>query len=203
MKRFFGISNIHIESDLLGAARSLCQNNAGIACILGTGSNSCYYDGKNIIHNISPLGYILGDEGSGAVLGKNLLSGILKNQLTKDLQKDFFQTYQTDLSSILENVYRKPFPNRYLAQYAYFISKHIRHEEISNLVEFEFHLFFKKNVMQYKEANSLPLHFTGSIAYIFSSQLKNIALKNGFKIDTITQTPMEGLVQYHQNNLSE
>lgn len=197
LQHFFGVNDIHIESDLLGAARSLCQHSEGIACILGTGSNSCYYNGTEIVQNISPLGYVLGDEGSGAVLGKKLVADILKNQVSKEIQQIFFDTYNITAGEVIENVYRKPFPNRFLAQYTKFIAKHIDKPEINELVNNSFNDFFVRNILQYDKVQNLPLHFTGSIAHVFKANLEKIASNHNLKIGRILQAPIDGLVEYH------
>ena len=189
--RYFGASKIRVDSDLLLAARSLCGNHAGIACILGTGSNSCYYDGQKIADNVSPLGYVLGDEGSGSALGRKLLSDVLKNQLSEEIRKLFFDTYRITADEILDNVYRKPFPNRYIAQFAKFISANIALAEMQILAGDSFREFFRRNVMQYEEAKRLPIHFTGSVAFHFSEIIKKITLEFELKLGKITQEPLE------------
>ncbi len=202
LKAHFKIHSIEIFSDLMAAARSLCLEKAGIACIIGTGSNSCYYDGKEIIRNVSPLGFILGDEGSGAVLGKQLISDILKNQLPEAIREDFFHTYNITPGEILDRVYKKPFPNRFLAQYTRFIAKNIHLEEMNQLVNKSFHSFFQRNVMQYEEAKIYPIHFTGSIAHIFRKNLETVIESFGLKMGTIASDPMEGLIAYHQHQMN-
>ena len=197
LSRHFGASEIHVHSDLLGAARSLCGNKPGIACILGTGSNSCYYDGKEIVHNVSSLGYVLGDEGSGNDLGRKLLADILKNRLPEEIRNAFFDTYRVAAGEILDSVYRQPFPNRYLAQYARFVAAHISHPEINMLARNCFREFFRRNVMQYETARHLPVHFTGSIAFHFSEIIKETAGEFGLTVGNISQEPMTGLVEYH------
>ncbi len=182
---------------MLGAARSLCGNHSGIACILGTGSNSCFYDGEKIVSNVSPLGFILGDEGSGASLGKKLLSDILKNQLPKEIKDDFFSDYQQTPAEILENVYRRPFPNRYLAQFTVFLVKHISNPLISDLVESSFDEFISRNVIQYRDYKSNKVFFTGSVAYYFRNSLEKVIQKWNLDLGTIIQSPMEGLIDYH------
>lgn len=190
--------HIEVDSDLLGAARGLCGHNAGIACILGTGSNSCYYDGTNIVQHISPLGYILGDEGSGAVLGRLFIGACLKNQLGEELKKEFLAEYDLTPALILENVYKKPMPNRFLASFSPFILKHLDNEKVYNLVYNAFEGFFIKNVMQYDYKNT-PIHFTGSIAFYY----KDILLKAGndmnLHIGKIERSPMDGLIRYYSN----
>jgi len=200
LSRYFSISEIEINSDLLAAARSLCGHRPGIACILGTGSNSCYYNGQEIVQNISPLGYVLGDEGSGNALGRKLLADILKNQLPATIRELFFNTYHVTTGEILDHIYRKPFPNRYLAQYAHFVSANIACPEMQTLAYNCFREFFSRNVMQYETAKQLPVHFTGSIAFYFSEIIKTIAGEFGLMAGNISQEPMEGLVRYHVEN---
>jgi N-acetylglucosamine kinase-like BadF-type ATPase len=201
LAQYFGIDRCEVYSDLLGAARSLCQSEEGIACILGTGSNSCYYDGENISENISPLGFILGDEGSGAVLGKILIADILKNQVSPAIRKDFYDSYAVSTAEIIDKVYREPFPNRYLAQFAPFAAKHIANPEIKELVERHFSAFIQRNVLQYEKTTRLPIHFTGSIAWHFKDNLENVLQKFNLQSGTITKEPLAGLVTYHQKKL--
>ncbi len=200
LQEYFKTDTIIVESDLLAAAHSLCGNEPGIAAIMGTGSNSCYYDGKRILSNVSPLGYILGDEGSGAVLGKKLLSEILKNQFPQHLIKLFFETYSETPAEIMENVYRKPFPNRYMAGFTRFLSAHMQEAAVHELLFHSFEEFFQRNIRQYNEAKELPVHFTGSIAWHFREVLKEAAEKSGFLMGNVCQNPMEGLIRYHKQN---
>jgi len=197
LAQYFGASDIQVASDLLAAARSLCGSSPGIACILGTGSNSCYYDGREIAKNVSPLGYVLGDEGSGNAIGRKLLSDILKNQLPAAVRDLFFDECQTTVAEILDNVYRKPFPNRYLAQFARFVSANIELPELKALAGGCFREFFSRNVMQYEEAKRLPVHLTGSVAFHFSEIVKSVAGEFGLTIGDIRQDPMDGLVRHH------
>lgn len=197
----FDTEEIFIGSDLLAAARSLCQNKPGFACILGTGSNSCYYNGNKIVLNVSPLGYILGDEGSGAVLGKKLLGDILKNQLPHKLINEFFETYPTSVAEILENVYKNPFPSRYLAGYTKFLSKTIKHPEIENIVISAFREFVIRNLLQYPEIHRTPVHFTGSIAFHFEGQLRKVIEEKNLIFGNIERAPMPGLIKYHISKL--
>jgi N-acetylglucosamine kinase-like BadF-type ATPase len=201
LKQVFPASQIFVGSDLLGAARSLCQNNSGIACILGTGSNSCYYDGKDIVSHVSPLGYILGDEGSGAVIGKKLVSDILKNQLPEKVSQLFFENYKVDVNSILDSAYKQPFPNRYFAQFTRFISENIQIPELENIVLESFDDFITRNVLQYEQIRSTEINFTGSIAYYFKRQLIMSLNKFGLNPSVITKAPLENLIEYHNKNL--
>ena len=194
--RFFSNAMIEVQSDLLAAARSLFQHEKGIACILGTGSNSCYYDGKEIVQNVSPLGYILGDEGSGAVLGKLLIADCLKNQLPEWIAEKLLDEYEMTPAIILENVYKKPFPNRFLAKFTPFILEHIEEPVLFNLVYDSFDAFFVRNVMQYPVEN-MEVGFVGSIAHYFRDTLDIVASERGIVISEIVQNPMAGLVRFH------
>lgn len=200
--KFLAADEIFIGSDLLAAARSLCQNEPGIACIIGTGSNSCYYDGKQIAANVSPLGYILGDEGGGAVIGRKLLSAVLKKQVPKQVIDLFFNTYKITTAEILERVYMKPFPNRFLGQFARFISENIAILELQEIIRTSFNEFIIRNILQYPEALTLPAHFTGSIAFHFSSILEESLVQNNLRKGVITLSPMNDLIKYHINNLN-
>lgn len=184
-----------VYSDLLAAARALCGRGAGIACIMGTGSNSCYYDGQEIVSNVSPLGFILGDEGSGAVLGKRLVGDVLKRQLPADICEKFLNQYDLDLLSIIDRVYRKPQANKFLASLSPFIHEHIDCPEMRALVINEFMAFFRRNLCAYSQ--SRVANFVGSIAYYYRPLLEEAAAANGFAIGTILRAPMEGLIQYH------
>ncbi len=197
---FFKTPSIHVYSDLRAAAHALCGEREGIACILGTGSNSCHYKEGNIVKNVSPLGFILGDEGSGAVIGKMLLSDILKDQLPSHIVELFFKEYPISSTEILENIYKKPFPNRYAAQFTKFISAHLDKPELVRLVEHSFDLFITRNILQYTEYKKLPIHFTGSIAYHFQTILEKSLKKHELQIGSIVQDPMDGLMEYHLKN---
>lgn len=197
LKRFFETDYIEVQSDLLAAARALCQRNPGIACILGTGSNSCYYNGHEIEQHVSPLGFILGDEGSGAVLGKRLLADVLKNQLPSHITQLFFEQYKTNRNEILENIYRKPFPNRYAAGFTTFIGNQIDEPSLEQLVTTEFELFLKRNVLQYQNCGDLEINFTGSIAFYFQKQLNTACRIFNLRPGKIMKDPMNGLIEYH------
>lgn len=190
-------TTVEVHTDLLAAARALFGHNPGIACILGTGSNSCYYDGTEIVDNVSPLGYILGDEGSGAVLGKILLGDILKNQLPADLCTKFLQQYDLDRISIIRRVYKEPQPNRFLASVTPFLIENIKRPEIHALVLNAFTAFFRRNIAQYPSYKTLDVNFIGSIAYYYRAVLEEAAQACGCKIGTIIKSPMEGLIKFH------
>jgi glucosamine kinase len=198
---YFSTENVFVESDLMAAARSLCGNSPGIAAILGTGSNSCYYDGSVIVKHVPPLGYILGDEGSGSVLGRKLLSDILKNRLPADITNSFFEKYRLDSASILDHVYRQPFPNRFMAGFTRFIAENTGHQKIYELVKSSFAEFFNRNISQYPEASLLPVNFTGSIGWHFSEILKAAAEETGFTTGIITESPVGGLIEFHKKQI--
>lgn len=191
---------IAVESDLLGAARALCGNQAGIACILGTGSNSCLYDGKEIIANTSPLGYILGDEGSGAFLGKTLVGNILKKIFSQKLQDSFFKNYDLTPSIIINKVYREPMPNRFLASLVPFLAEHREEPEIHDMLIGAFRLFFERNVKAYRHPE-MEINCVGSIAFYFKQEIMDAAAKEGLKMGKILQKPAQDLAFFHRKTL--
>ena len=193
------VTKIEVDTDLLAAARALCQHEPGIACILGTGSNSCYYDGEKVVDNVSPLGYILGDEGSGAVLGKLLVGDVLRKQLPEHLCEKFLKEYNLDRNTIIDRLYRKPAANRFLAQFAPFLEHNIEEPSIHALVLRSFTDFFVRNVASYPNYKELPCNFVGSIALLQKDILAEAASKLGITIGNIIQAPMEGLIKYHSN----
>ena len=198
LRGIFATPEIHVNSDLLAAARAMCDNKEGIACIMGTGSNSCLYNGKEITDNTPPMGYILGDEGSGANLGRQLISDCVKKQLPKEIREAFMTEYRLDIPTILEKVYRTPMPNRWLASLVPFIQKHRNNAEISAMVKQCFRQFFQRNVMVYRHS-WLPIHIIGGIGISFTEEIKEAAESLGLSIGNIAQSPMEGLVKYHCN----
>lgn len=191
-------NNVEVEiySDLLGAARAICGHEEGIACILGTGSNSCLYDGKKIVGNIPPLGYILGDEGSGATLGKIFINEIFKNSRMYDLKKEFLQVLKMTEGDIIDRVYRQPMANRFLASLAPFIHSHIERHEVNEIVTENFRQFLLKNVKRYHR-DDLQVSFIGSIAWHFKSQLLQSALEENVYVGSVEKSPMDGLLRYH------
>ena len=193
---------IQVESDLLGAARSLFKSEPGIACILGTGSNSCFYDGRIIVKNVKPGGYILGDEGSGAAMGKMFLSDLLKGLAPKDLANNFYDKFRITANEVMESVYNRPFPNRFLATIAYFLADHTDNDYALNLRTGSLRNFFIRNVCQYDYQN-YPIRFVGSLAYTYAPLLKEIVKEYGMSLDVIEETLMNGLIEYHSMNIEE
>lgn len=193
---------IQVESDLLAAARGLFKCEAGIACILGTGSNSCFYDGKIIVKNVKAAGYILGDEGSGAVLGKLFLADLLKGLAPKELANEFHEKFRISVNDVMESVYNLPFPNRFLGTIAYFLGDYMDNEYVHNLLTNNLRSFFNRNVCQYDYIN-YPIRFVGSLAYAYPDILQEVAQEFGVEIDVIEETPMNGLIEFHSMNIEE
>ena len=191
-----GLPKISVGSDLLGAARSLCGTDSGIVCILGTGSNSCYFDGNSITDNVPPLGFILGDEGSGAYIGRRLVGGCLKKQFSDTICRSFLEETKLTVPSIIEKVYRQPMPNRFLASLSPFCARHRDDKEIHNFIVDCFKEFFKRNVAAYKNGGN-KVHFIGSIAWFYRHELREAAETEGYSVGKICQTPMDGLVKFH------
>lgn len=187
---------VHVESDLLGAARALCGNAEGIACILGTGSNSCLYDGKNIVQNVSPLGWILGDEGSGAVLGRLFVGDILKNAYHKSLCSSFLRYHKLTQAEIIDRVYRQPQANRFLASLVPFISRVQDDREVHAFLVREFRRFFHRNVVPYKRPD-LRVNFVGGVAAAFEKVLCEAADKERLTLGFVEPQPIQRLYDFH------
>ncbi len=196
---FPSVKTIEVNSDLLAAARALCQNEAGIACILGTGSNNCLYDGEKIINNIGSLGFWLGDEGSGGYLGKQLVVRYLHGELPTELQEDFASTYPAvSRLMVLDRAYKQPFPNRFFAGFTPFLSRHASHPFVHKNLTDAFGAFLETYVCKHPNASTFPVHFTGSIAYYFETVLREITTKKGLQMGSTQRSPMHGLLCYHQ-----
>ena len=198
ISELLSVCHIEVESDLLGSARALCGHEPGIACILGTGSNSCLYDGKNIITNTPPLGYVLGDEGSGAFLGKTFLNGLFKGVLPETLKEAFCRKYDLTLPRIIERVYRLPAANTFLASLVPFIAEHRKQPAIHDMLVDAFRLFIVRNIAIYGH-KEMPLHCVGGIAYQFEEELRVAAAAEDMQIGRILRRPIEAIVQYHLN----
>lgn len=201
----FKKAKVFVASDMLGATRGLLGHEKGVACILGTGSNSCLYDGEQIVKNVPSLGFILGDEGSAATLGKRLVSDLLKNQLGDDLKERFLSQYAINQADVIEHVYRQPFPNRWLANLARFCAENIDDPRIHDLVYDHFAQFVKRNISQYYTTEelkqSMPVGFVGSIAFYYRPVLEQVMSDYGFRVGQILQDPIPGLVEYHRGDV--
>lgn len=191
-------ARIYVADDLLGAARALCGHKAGIACILGTGSNSCLYDGKNIVAHTPALGYVLGDEGSGAVLGRKFLNAVLKQTLPENIRKRFLQESGLDMAEVINRVYRSPAPNRFLASMSKYIHGYLDEKEVRDIVIDNFEDFIRNNILAYGD-EFRTINVVGSIAYHYKEQLTEAASRNGFQIGKIIKNPIEGLIEYHMS----
>ena len=196
LKEFIPNASIAVDSDMLGAARALCGHAEGVACVLGTGSNSCLYNGKEIEDQVPSLGYILGDEGSSAALGRRLIGDCLKRQLPEAVSREFMERYSLTKESIIESVYRKPLPNRFIAGFAPFVYDKRAIPEVHKMIIQCFSEFFTRNVINYHKP-WLPVHFVGSLAGSFAEELRETADSLGMTIGKIEASPMSGLVDYH------
>ncbi len=197
-KAVFPESVCYSASDILAAARALCGHNEGIACIMGTGSNTCFYDGKDVVKNIKAGGFILGDEASGGVLGRKLISDYNKGVLPKEIEEEMDKRYQLDYMKIVEKVYKQPMPSKFLASFSPFINEFRNHPHIDNLLRTSFQEFFTRNIYHYDYKN-YEVNLVGSVAHHYSDILKEEAAKCGVKIGKIIQSPIDGLAEYHRN----
>lgn len=188
---------IKVDSDIMSAAKGLCGDDKGMVVNLGTGSFCCYYNGKRIAKNSPGIGYILGDEGSGAFLGRRVIQHFLYNTFDEELMAKFQARYKTGRSEILDHVYRMPLANRYMASFALFLSENRGHYMIENIIEDSLNEFFFTHLYKYRESWLYPIHFTGGVAYAFRDVLKNLC--NSYELQTgrILKNPMPGLIEYH------
>lgn len=198
LKKLFKGAKIEINHDLLAAARALCGNNKGIACILGTGSNSCYFNGKKIVKNSPGLGYVLGDEGSGAYLGKKVLQYYLYQTFDEDLLSRFEKQFNTNKTEILDAVYKKPLANRYLATFNNFLVDNRGHYMVENIIEDALNDFFFTHLPKYTESWTLPINFVGSVAHGYKDVLKELCNVYELELGIILKKPMEGLINFHK-----
>lgn len=196
LAQVFPANKIEVYSDLMASARALCQHEAGIACILGTGSNSCLYDGEQIVQNTPALGYILGDEGGGSVLGRMFMNAIFKNPAFADIRDHYLKEQKLTQTDIIQKVYREPMGNRFLATTSLYIEQHLGNPLLRQLVIDNFRNFFRNNVKPYNRTD-LPVGVVGSMAFHYRSQLEEAARLEGFTLGQIMKSPMEGLITYH------
>ena len=200
LKAVFTKASFDIQTDLVAAARATCQNKKGVACILGTGSNTGFYNGKKITKNSPGLGYVLGDEGSGAYLGKKVIQYYLYKTYDEDLMSRFEKKFATSKDEILNNVYKEATPNRYLAKFTEFLVENRGHYMIENIIEDGLNDFFYAHINKMNEAWLYPIHFVGSVAYGFKDIIKQLALSYEIELGSIVKSPMQGLITYHQKN---
>ena len=197
LHNYFTNAAIEVQHDLLAAARSICGSAPGIACILGTGSNSCSYDGHTILKNSRALGYILGDEGSGAFMGKKLLTDYLNEDLSPMLSKKLESTYKISPALILDQVYKQANPNTYLASFAKFILENKDQEYFKDLIYSSINKFFTQHIFKYSDYKTMPIHFVGSIAFYFQETIDEIIKEHSLQKGVVIKDPIEGLIKYH------
>jgi glucosamine kinase len=195
--KFFNQAKVEVDHDLLAAARSVSSKKAGLVAILGTGSNTCFFDGTTIVKNVSSLGYILGDEGSGAHLGKTLVTAYLNNELSTELEQAFEKKYQLTLLDILDAVYKQPLPNRFLAQFAPFVLEYKQHPQIAAIINACFSQFFEKHICKYENYQTYPLNMVGSIGFAFKNEIEQVATHYGVTLGLVIKQPIDGLVKFH------
>ncbi|HEY0040764.1 MAG TPA: BadF/BadG/BcrA/BcrD ATPase family protein [Flavisolibacter sp.] len=198
LQRVFPSAKITVNTDLMGAAKAVCGNEKGIACILGTGSNSCYYNGKTIVKNSPGIGYVLGDEGSGAYLGKRVIQYYMYNTFDEDLRSRFDAKYVTTPTEILDNVYKQPLPNRYLATFTMFLAENRGHYMVENIIEDGLNDFFFQHLNKYNEVWKYPVNFVGSVADGFKDVIQNLCASYEFELGKVLKNPMQGLVNYYK-----
>jgi len=198
--RMFPLAAISVQSDIYGACYALCGSKAGIVAILGTGSNSCSFDGRKVVESVPSLGYILGDEGSGGYLGRRLLSDIYKGLMPKCVIEKFQSEYALTIDAVIDRVYRCPDPNKFLASFTPFIRHNIDVPEMRQLVLNSFSDFIERNLASYPDAHVTPIGFVGSVAYYFSDLLRDALELHGMQAGNIIRSPLDGLIGYHQKN---
>ncbi len=198
---FFPSAKIEVGWDLLAAARALCGHERGIACILGTGSNSCLYDGEKIIDNVANLGWILADEGSGTYMGKQIVFDYFRKEMPEGLAKQFHERFQWTREEVLEKVYQQEKPGAFLASFAKFIFQHLKEPYCYKLVYNSLSDFFENNVMKYEDYKTTKVHFVGSIGFYFSDVVRQVANDKGITVKNILEGPIAGLTLYHQKDL--
>jgi len=197
LKEYFHHADIFVYHDILGAARALHGDKEGIACILGTGCNACYYDGKQIFSLVPSLGYLFGDEGAGSNIGKIFMEKYLKDKLPPEIRNEFDNTYHLTLENILNSLYNRPSPNRFLASFSEFIAPRQSHPFLHDLVKSSLQSFVEEQIMKYNNFNKLNIGFVGSIAWFYKDILLEVMNENKLHAGVILQSPMEGLVKYH------
>lgn len=200
LKVFPTCQQVEAQSDVVGAARAACGKTAGIACILGTGSNSIYFDGEKTGFQVPPLGFWLGDEGSGGHLGKSLLLSYLHKEMPLEIRTKFETQYGVmDRLTVLENAYHKPFPNRYFASFSRFLFDNLEDDFCRNLVENCFLQFFQKYILKYPMCYEININFVGSVAFYYRDLLTKVADRQVIKVGKVLKSPIDGLVDFYQS----
>lgn len=194
---FFETKKVEVESDMLAAARGLSQNKKGMICILGTGCNACFYDGKKIKDQLPSLGYIAGDEGSGNHMGKRILQYYAYNTFDTELRMYFEEHYGDDMNLIIDKLYKQPFPNRFLASFVPLLVANRGHFMVENIIEDSFIEFFQQHLFKYRQSWKHPIYFTGSIAFLFKDVITDLCHQYEFDLGRILQNPLDGLLEYH------
>jgi hypothetical protein len=198
LRKIMPNAKMHVEHDLLASARATCGDSAGIACIIGTGSNTCLYDGEKVIDNVSNLGFMAGDEGSGSDIGRRLIQAYFYRELPKELKEDFEEKYPEGQTAIKNRLY-EPGANVFLASFTRFLSEHKDHYFVQKLVGGAFASLIDRHICKYKGNTDMPIHFVGSIAYYFQDILRIELHVRGMKLGKIIRKPIDSLVEYHLN----
>lgn len=197
LSKHFIKAKIHLEHDLLGAARAACGHERGIAAILGTGSNCCAFDGTNVIKEYRSGGYILGDEGGGVDMGKRVLKAYIEDDMPSQLKERFEKRYTDSVDELLENIYKKPLPNRFIAQYSRFVFHHKNDPFMASLIQSVFNDFFEVKVLRFHKEYDWPLNIVGSIGFYFQDEIRRIAHEKNIRIGRIIEKPIAALSLYH------
>lgn len=200
LQQFFTNAKVEVNHDLLAAARASCGHEKGMVGILGTGSNTCLFDGENIVKNVSSLGYILGDEGSGSFIGKTFITALFNNELSDKMVKNYESNFTFGLNDVLDAVYKKPLPNRFLAQFVPFVFEHKNEPEIAQLIENCFIAFFEKHICKYENYQQYPLNIVGSVGFIFKNEIEKVASKYQVKLGKVIKQPIDELIRFHTSD---
>ena len=197
LQKVFPNASIEVDHDLLASARAVCGHEAGVACILGTGSNSCLYDGKKIIDKVSNMGFLVGDEGSGSHIGKELLRGYFYREMPKEIITAFEDFCPDGKLGIISKIYASPTPNVYLASFAKFLSKNKTHPYIQQIVHKSFDVFVTRHIQKYDNCLNLKINFIGSVAYYFREILDVVLASHNLQLGTVIKKPIDNLVKFH------
>lgn len=201
LRSYFGTKNIDVQCDMMAAARAMCGDDKGIVCILGTGSNSCYYNGKKIQERQASLGYIAGDEGSGNYMGKRVLQYYAYKTFDTELMMAFEQHFGNDIAGMVSKLYSEPFPNRYLAKFVQLLKENRGHFMVENIIEDCLNEFFYHHIVKYRQSLKYPIHFTGSVACEFEDVILSLCDQYELEPGKIEKSPIDGLVKYHKQML--